>query len=113
MEKYTTEQGGLYYGANAEAVVAQMRRAEFRPEPRGTNAEYMAAASRRIENLTEAPLEYTNEETFLKALVARGFLRPVTEDITCPLAHTLCTARRDTCDDGCWLKKAPNGGELE
>jgi hypothetical protein len=112
MEKYATEQGGLYYGENAEAVVAQMRRAEFRPEPRAENAEYMAAASRRIENLTGAGLEFTDEETFLKALVVRGFLRPVTEDITCPLAHTLCTARRPECAAACWLKKAPNGGEL-
>jgi len=115
MLKFVTENGGLYFGADARKVVAQMRRAEFRPVPRDSNEEYMTAVSRRIGELAGvdvSALEYADEETFLKALEERGLLRPVTEDITCPLAHTLCTARRPECEDSCWLKKAPNGADF-
>lgn len=112
MLKYVTEQGGLYYGEDEAAVVAQLRRGEFRPEPRETNEDFMAAVSRRIGNLTGKALKYTCPADFMKALVARGFLRAVDDDIVCPRAHTLCVSRRSECEAGCWLKKAPESNGL-
>jgi hypothetical protein len=92
-----------------------MRRADFLGGYESNRAFMKTVAARIIQQLGSRigrGLGELDEEDFLLKLTELEYLTEVTGDYECPIVHSFCNSRKDSCEglNGyCWIKKQENG----
>jgi len=111
MKAFATIDGHLFWGQDAHAVVSVMRKTDFVTQ-HDSNRSYMKSVYNRLKQRHSVEelrgLGRPNESVFLEKLAQLEYIVEVTDDYECPIVHSFCNSRRNSCEGEnayCWLKK--------